>query len=100
MSNYTKGPWKINKEGTIMTNKKNEFGHYEHLLLMGVSLTLGNHPKTEESQANARLIASAPELLEACKWAYDALKPFSKEPLEKSGIKMLEQAIAKAEGKE
>jgi hypothetical protein len=50
----------------------------------------------EESAANARLIAAAPELLEMAKWAEAAIAPFSREPAEKSGISRLRAAIAKA----
>ena len=51
-----------------------------------------NHAVDEQSKINARLIAAAPELLEACK---AAAKQFD----EKSPVgRILSDAIAKAEG--
>lgn len=49
-----------------------------------------------EAEANARLIAAAPELLEACNqavWQYEKLG-------ESKGMKMMRAAIAKAEGRQ
>jgi hypothetical protein len=51
-----------------------------------------------EQKANARLIASAPELLEACKLALGEFKEMGYEP-PRYKIELLEQAIAKAEDK-
>lgn len=55
-----------------------------------------------EHEANAKLIAAAPELLEACKLAIDELKE-SATALDgqshETMIKILEAAIAKAEGR-
>ena len=49
-------------------------------------------------KCDARLIAAAPELLEACKMAFDNLKPaYSSDHLV---IRTLRAAIAKAEGKQ
>jgi len=45
------------------------------------------------------LHASAPELLIAAKWAYDAIRPFSKDPAEQSGIEKLRRIIQQAEGR-
>lgn len=55
---------------------------------------------TEEAQANARLIAAAPELLAACQAATEALTPHGDEAWGKRGVirKQLEAAIAKATG--
>lgn len=52
------------------------------------------------AQANARLIAAAPDLLKALIWAEAAIAPFSKDPQEKSGILMVRAAIAKATGQQ
>ena len=54
----------------------------------------------EVGEANARLCASAPDMLAALKWAESAIAPFSKEPAEKSGMSLIRRAIAKAEGRQ
>lgn len=48
-----------------------------------------------EMQANARLIAAAPELLEACKMALSCMAPEDND----ATARTLRSAIAKAEGK-
>ena len=85
MSKHTPGPWKLRKHSTndtiwnIETPQKSVATTYN-----------------DEKGADAHLIASAPELLEACKdakkYIAETLNPHS--PLYKN----LEQAIAKAEG--
>lgn len=59
-----------------------------------------NNIQMEELKANARLIAAAPELLEACKDAIEFIKDGYVEtfPEVKQLLNKLEQAIAKAEG--
>lgn len=69
MSKYTKGPWKIGEWGEVLTSQKDDYGRPEIVLLTGISMTSGNHPRQKEVEANSRLIASAPELLEALKEA-------------------------------
>lgn len=53
---HTPGPWAIGKYGKVTTPDG------ETLLVDGVSLPMNHDP---EAIANARLIAAAPELLEA-----------------------------------
>ena len=50
----------------------------------------------ERSDADANLIAAAPELLKACKFA---LQEFFEPESAPEAIKFLKEAIAKAEGK-
>ena len=64
---HTKGPWKAVQMGS---EGWSVFMPHEH---NGVSLervVASNH-----SEANARLIAAAPELLDACELAFANLKP-------------------------
>jgi hypothetical protein len=49
----------------------------------------------KQAEADARLIAAAPELLEACKEALSVMKRYADVPVH---ILALEKAIAKAEG--
>lgn len=59
-------------------------------------------PDAENQKQNARLIACAPELLDACKWALPlVLQWFNEKPhcQDHSGLTALREAIAKAEGR-
>ena len=51
----------------------------------------------QESIANARLIASAPELYEACKEALQSLEVITPNPWHDLALKKIKQAINKAE---
>ena len=104
MSKYTKGPWEIKRDSMLdwhILCKSNVPG------FPGVVARVGYKP-------NARLIAVAPELLEACKEAARLYDHFSLSPLAAASKygdnyepptqeeylemrKTLEQAIAKAE---
>ena len=76
---HTPGPWIAQKE---IVCYKDEDGFFQPL------------PETE---ANAHLIATAPELLEACKMGLLALKSsLEKYPLKTDSENALEKAIAKA----
>ncbi len=55
MSNHTKGPWRVSESGNDV-EQDSEAG-------FGICAMYAD----ESSSANARLIAAAPELLEACK---------------------------------
>ncbi len=63
MTKYTPGPWKIggSNKRSIFTNDK------DCLMIATTEFAL-----VKEKEANARLIATAPELLEACKLMYKA----------------------------
>ena len=55
----------------------------------------------EEHEANAHLIAAAPELLEACKTALGSMQRYGikQGSREEKEVFVIEQAIAKAEGR-
>lgn len=107
---YSKGPWKIELRmghaavGTrqvISSDTLAEDGRIAVVSSHGVSTV-------EESQANAHLIASAPDLLEACKqsligleycFANHVLDALDKDAVI-ANMNQLKAAIAKAEGKE
>lgn len=80
---HTKGrPWKVYNNG--MDSSGRGVYRIEH--------------RREELEANARLIASAPELLEACKALVETIKEIL--PIEgySSYTEQAKQAIKKAEG--
>lgn len=88
MAKHTPGPWEIrplNKYAGNMIAKGTE----------AIAEVFGGN---ETRQANARLIATAPELLGACKEALIDLE-FLKDyiPRDSNSIKRLKQVIAKAE---
>ena len=96
MAKHTPGPWKVE----IVESGKDEV----YARIKGIAFTdgikVGVYKKKlpEEAKANARLIATAPELLGACKEALIDLE-FLKDyiPRDSNSIKRLKQAIAKAE---
>ena len=55
---YTKGPWKV-LDGAILSDKINDYGNW--------IVASCNRDLTVEDGENLRLIAAAPDLLEACK---------------------------------
>jgi len=103
---HTPGPWRT------MRGPQNNF--LDHVMTdtvpgLGIATTWA-HNQDSEQEANARLIAAAPELLEACKVAYDAIKA---QPIDSFGegrdgeltwpirdeiLNNIAKAIAKAEG--
>lgn len=95
MSKHTPGPWEVHYRTRIMADKK-------VVGISGTSMLGWNKYKTgewiDETEANARLIASAPDLLAACEalvsW-YRVNEPGLGTPPE---VGKAEQAIAKAKG--
>lgn len=63
---HTPGPWTSNEDGQIQSKELNNYGNW-------IVATIGR-PMSEQDHANARLIAAAPELLEACKAAIKEIK--------------------------
>jgi len=95
---HTPGPWEIRPfEGVygVFSKEDNEVPvattDYGGDMLEGADCQL-----TQE--ANARLIAAAPELLEACKTALSKLNELDR-PVNCRAIQVLLGAIAKAEGR-
>lgn len=83
---HTPGPWKIGTEGYRVYG-----GSYGVAAIEGTS-----GAASKEAEANARLIASAPELLAACEMALEHLKVLTVgyTPTRER----LERVIAKAKG--
>ena len=99
MSKHTKGPW-ILSDGQYCKDVYSK--HYKSMPKIAEVLAVRN----KEFEANARLIAAAPELLEALHFAIKELKRIQREgapqPMMVSelAIGLSETAINKAEGKE
>lgn len=98
MSKHTEGPWELNvgKQRITVCGKLAEENN-------GIRLKYPRHRligelfgSDEEGLANARLIAAAPELLEACKRGLDWMR---NEGVGLDDQIFIKQAIAKAEGK-
>ena len=96
---YTPGPWTIYKgnEGHPVihspTNERNAGGG---IIGIAQTKTVGSF---EIEKANAHLIAASPDLLNACKWAEDALSEMSDLSYgEKDILFCIRIAIKKAEG--
>ena len=101
MTQHTAEPWVIvpQSDGSAMIAREFETGKQMNpkgLRLIAHCLARGN--TLPEDEANAHLIASAPELLEACKAAKKFLEPDLVEPGRTVFWKLV-NAIAKAEGK-
>ena len=94
---YTKGPWFFADDGTLGTvqdaagrtiAQAQQISHRDR------------HTNHAERQANARLIAAAPDLLEACQITVKAVEDgFENAAMDFSeAMEKLKAAIAKAEG--
>jgi hypothetical protein len=96
MNKHTPGPWEIvgmKKEpqtvGAIVSYHSYRDGKY----VCGMSVCIYG----EEAEANARLIAAAPDLLAACERALEKLNLIGGLP---ATIRVLQEAISKAKGED
>lgn len=104
MSKYTKGPWKWKSDPSMggfhvyMDTAIRKRSGYEshHHLEMDFSIYPEDGEQWEEAKANARLIASAPELLEAALSTIDTIEGGPTQVAD--AITALRAAIAKATG--
>ena len=91
---HTPGKWKVYHDINVMTDSKNPS------FIASCGMNNNIQDTLETCKANARLIAAAPELLEACKEALEL--PI--DPIDEIGtssiLTKIQQVIAKAEGKE
>lgn len=85
---HTKGEWYIDTRLGLKLPKIRSSVHTE-----GQGICLMNAGK--EAEANAKIIAAAPELLEACKFTYDAIMKFDLTEKEKAAFDILIGAAIK-----
>lgn len=101
MSGHTPGPWHIAGLG-IYSGEMDERGKYPRCRQVFPAYTDDPQDKAfSELQANARLIAAAPELLEQLKcavWYWETYKHLAG-PTEREELAEAQQAIRKAEGR-
>lgn len=91
---HTPGPWSIQGDGILLHPVTKA-----QLLTTRIETYLGTFEildETNEPQANARLIAAAPELLEALKIAMHYMEGDSDDEREGMDYATIEEAIAKA----
>jgi hypothetical protein len=89
MSEHSPGPWHYQQKSDVYTHIVRADKHR-------FICQLSHHP---EAEANARLIAAAPELLEALKSATFALALIAQADGNESYLEVAHAAIAKAEGR-
>jgi hypothetical protein len=102
MSKHTPAPWNMSRRG----NYSHQINGDKWDALATVSTRMfGDDVDDVEGMANARLIASAPELLEALKELYAVVKEYEDlvcgeaPSTHRNAVNKARQAIAKAEGK-
>jgi hypothetical protein len=98
VSEHTPGPWTV-KNADHIGDPEEDFSALPPYWFIDAGKGYaeeGFHIAAFMKESNARLIAAAPELLEACKSAAGLLAEF---PEAKTMVKALNAAIAKAEGK-
>ena len=109
---YTPGPWNARKGAGWIVVREHAVARREAAIVVGMtpSISLVSDPTSPwfeegESEANARLIAAAPDLLEALKALVDISKPMREEWLNDPSFlearrcyENAQAAIAKAEG--
>jgi hypothetical protein len=98
MTQHTPGPWQLDKHArTILSS-----GWLTYPAKKAIC-TVRPYPRTaeanQEGKANARLIAAAPEMLAALKWASDYLSGWPRDDLQRHCRQAVQAAIAKAEGR-
>ena len=104
MSECTPGPWVRQGRTVFVTeDRHNAAGTLYKVRRFQASVRGEGSATTEELEANARLIAAAPELREACEAIADAGFPFDWDDYPETSPrlrKLLKAAIAKARGEQ
>lgn len=110
MSKYTPGPWEVARtahgEAGLSILYKDRSSNAQWVKWEMARVGLNSRKITEKTEANARLIAAAPDMLEALKkastqlWAsYEVTGGSHGDGIGKETAEMIDAVIAKAEGK-
>ena len=105
MKEHTPGPWKLNTDGdTGMNDSGCILDSIGHVIITDIYGTFKNGRTTGEAEANARLIAAAPDLLaaleELVQASYDSVNGKQYAPYHVEELGRATVAIAKARGGE
>lgn len=98
-SKHTPGPWEI--VGVYFEDDKGLLAITAGSRKKTGVCLLSKYKNTSEASATAMLIAAAPDLLEACKTALASMQRYGIEQgsKEEKEVLIIEQAVAKAEGR-
>lgn len=69
MKNFTPGPWKATKRANKMIDIEHSFGDVKGAITLALCRVQARDSWAEEAEANANLIAAAPDLLAALREA-------------------------------
>jgi hypothetical protein len=89
---HTKGPWKFGSSNDDSVYKRNIGGSD------GYHVAVASSREDDEVDANARLIAAAPDLLEALQSIVDMDVAYQRGPKVEDAVEVARAAIAKATG--
>jgi hypothetical protein len=92
MSEHTPGPLRIGRQSYFVAAGARGRTSIAHCIWTGSIASQATNPSLEQAEANARLIAAAPELLAACE------EFVSKYSADASIMLKMKAAIAKAKG--
>lgn len=94
MGKHTEGPWELSDIGDYA-----DFDGQSQIIIADDRRLAAIHVSDDETKANARLIAAAPELLGACLFALGCIDGTERD-YKDTLPRILKNAIAKAEGRE
>lgn len=102
---HTPGPWRVEEGTTLVWGNCNPEDHTTWGMGYPIAETRINPsgnwstgPYADEGEANARLIAAAPDMLEALELARGTFKAYDRFKVDVDAILVIESAISKAKG--